>query len=116
MEQKEITKINGPVIIATGPDDFAMHDVVYIGKQKLLGEVIKINGENVTIQCYEDTSGMKIGEKVISTKEPLSVTLGPGIIGNVYDGIQRPLKEIEKKTGFWIDRGVNVSPISEEKL
>ena len=93
-----------------------MHDVVYIGKQKLLGEVIKINGENVTIQCYEDTSGMKIGEKVISTKEPLSVTLGPGIIGNVYDGIQRPLKEIEKKTGFWIDRGVNVSPISEEKL
>ena len=116
MEQKEITKINGPVIIATGPDDFAMHDVVYIGKQKLLGEVIKINGENVTIQCYEDTSGMKIGEKVISTKEPLSVTLGPGIIGNVYDGIQRPLKEIEKKTGFWIDRGVDVSPISEEKL
>ena len=116
MEQKRITKINGPVIIATGTDDFAMHDVVYIGKQKLLGEVIKINGENVTIQCYEDTSGMKIGEEVISANEPLSVTLGPGIIGNVYDGIQRPLREMEKKTGFWISKGINLFPISEEKL
>ena len=95
MELKKIIKINGPVIVATGDADFAMHDMVYIGKNRLLGEVIKIEKNDVTIQCYEDTSGMKIGEDVIASQEPLSVILGPGIIGNVYDGIQRPLKEME---------------------
>ena len=116
MELKKIIKINGPVIVATGDADFAMHDMVYIGKNRLLGEVIKIEKKDVTIQCYEDTSGMKIGEDVITSQEPLSVILGPGIIGNVYDGIQRPLKEMEAKSGFWISRGISVTSVNENKL
>ena len=116
MELKKIIKINGPVIVATGDVDFAMHDMVYIGKNRLLGEVIKIEKNDVTIQCYEDTSGMKIGEDVITSQEPLSVILGPGIIGNVYDGIQRPLKEMEAKSGFWISRGISVTSVNENKL
>ena len=116
MELKKIIKINGPVIVATGDVDFAMHDMVYIGKNRLLGEVIKIEKNDVTIQCYEDTSGMKIGEDVIASQEPLSVILGPGIIGNVYDGIQRPLKEMEAKSGFWISRGISVTSVNENKL
>ena len=116
MELKKIIKINGPVIVATGDADFAMHDMVYIGKNRLLGEVIKIEKNDVTIQCYEDTSGMKIGEDVIASQEPLSVILGPGIIGNVYDGIQRSLKEMEAKSGFWISRGISVTSVNENKL
>ena len=116
MELKKIIKINGPVIVTTGDADFAMHDMVYIGKNRLLGEVIKIEKNDVTIQCYEDTSGMKIGEDVIASQEPLSVILGPGIIGNVYDGIQRPLKEMEAKSGFWISRGISVTSVNENKL
>ena len=116
MELKKIIKINGPVIVATGDADFAMHDMVYIGKNRLLGEVIKKEKNDVTIQCYEDTSGMKIGEDVITSQEPLSVILGPGIIGNVYDGIQRPLKEMEAKSGFWISRGISVTSVNENKL
>lgn len=116
MELKKIIKINGPVIVTTGDADFAMHDMVYIGKNRLLGEVIKIEKNDVTIQCYEDTSGMKIGEDVITSQEPLSVILGPGIIGNVYDGIQRPLKEMEAKSGFWISRGISVTSVNENKL
>ena len=112
----KIIKINGPVIVTTGDADFAMHDMVYIGKNRLLGEVIKIEKNDVTIQCYEDTSGMKIGEDVITSQEPLSVILGPGIIGNVYDGIQRPLKEMEAKSGFWISRGISVTSVNENKL
>ena len=115
MEPKKITKINGPVIIATGEEDFAMHDMVYIGTYKLLGEVIKLDGKNATIQCYEDTSGMKIGEEVISTNAPLSLTLGPGMIGSVYDGIQRPLKTLEKKSGPFISKGIQTSKLDEEK-
>lgn len=115
MEPKRITKIDGPVIVATGKEDFAMHDMVYIGNQKLLGEVIKLDGESATIQCYEDTSGMKLGEKVISTNAPLSLSLGPGIIGSVYDGIQRPLNLIENLSGPFIKKGVQVSNLDENK-
>ena len=115
MKSKIITKINGPVIIATGDEDFAMHDVVYVGKNNLMGEVIKIESRSVTIQCYEDTTGTKIGEKVITTNEPLSLHLGPGMIGNVYDGIQRPLKILEQKTGAFIQKGIQIDPIDEEK-
>lgn len=115
MEPKKITKINGPVIIASGDEDFAMHDMVYIGTYKLLGEVIKLDGKNATIQCYEDTSGMKIGEEVISTKAPLSLDLGPGMIGSVYDGIQRPLKTLEDKSGPFISKGIQASKLDETK-
>lgn len=115
MEQKKITKINGPVIVATGDEDFAMHDMVYIGNQKLLGEVIKLDGKSATIQCYEDTSGMRLGEEVITTSAPLSLSLGPGIIGSVYDGIQRPLNLLENLSGPFIKKGIQVSNLDENK-
>lgn len=115
MEQKKVTKINGPVIVATGEEDIAMHDMVYIGKNKLMGEVIKLEGKSATIQVYEDTSGMHIGEEVISTGGPLSLTLGPGLIGSVFDGIQRPLKAIEEKVGSFIQKGIQVNSLDENK-
>ena len=115
MELKRITKINGPVIVATGKEDFAMHDMVYIGNQKLLGEVIKLDGKSAIIQCYEDTSGMKLGEEVLTTNAPLSLSLGPGIIGSVYDGIQRPLNLIENLSGPFIKKGIQVSNLDENK-
>ena len=115
MMQKKVIKINGPVIEAAGEADFAMHDLVYVGNSKLMGEVIKIEGTTVIIQCYEDTSGMKIGEEVVSTDGPLKLTLGPGMLGNVYDGIQRPLKILEAKSGSFIQKGINVNGIDEEK-
>ena len=115
MEQKRVTKINGPVIVATGEEDIAMHDMVYIGKDKLLGEVIKLDGKSATIQVYEDTSGMHIGEEVISTAGPLSLSLGPGLIGSVFDGIQRPLKAIEDNVGPFIKKGIQVSSLDENK-
>ena len=116
MNTKVISKINGPVVIAEGDADFAMHDMVKVGKQKLMGEVIKLDKKSATIQVYEDTSGMKIGEEVYGENEPLSLILGPGIIGNIYDGVQRPLNRIEEvlKTGY-IGKGVEVSGIDLEK-
>ena len=116
MSTKVISKINGPVVIAEGDADFAMHDMVKVGKQKLMGEVIKLDKKSATIQVYEDTSGMKIGEEVYGENEPLSLMLGPGIIGNIYDGVQRPLNKIEEilKTGY-IGKGVEVSGIDLEK-
>lgn len=97
MQTKEIILINGPVIEAKGEGDFSMHDMVYVGKEKIIGEVIKLNKDIATIQVYEDTSGLRIGEEIIGTEAPLSITLGPGIIGNVFDGIARPLIEIREK-------------------
>ena len=91
MQEKNIISVNGPVVEAKGNGDFAMHDMVYVGNEKIIGEVIKLNKDIATIQVYEETSGLKIGEKVIGTEAPLSITLGPGIVGNVFDGIERPL-------------------------
>lgn len=115
MEPKKITQINGPVVIATGEEDFAMHDMVYLGEEQTLGEVIKIDGDHSVIQSYEDTSGMKLGEKVKGTHEPLSVWLGPGLIGNVFDGIERPLAKLKEETGPHIKRGVNLPGIDLTK-
>lgn len=115
MQLKKVTKINGPVIEANGKADFAMHDMVYIGNKRLMGEVIKIDRDICIIQCYEDTSGMKIGEDVISTNGPLCLNLGPGMIGQVYDGIQRPLKILEQKSGAFIEKGITAYPVDEEK-
>lgn len=96
LQKKEIVSINGPVVLAKGDGDFALHDIVYIGKEKILGDVIKIKGGTATIQVYESTTGLAIGEEVVSKEEPLSVLLGPGIMGNIFDGIQRPLRRIKK--------------------
>ncbi len=116
MQKKFIISINGPVVEARGEGDFAMHDMVYVGNEKLIGEVIKLNKNIATIQVYEETSGLKIGEETIGTEAPLSITLGPGIIGNVFDGIERPLKNLEEKAGNFLNRGLNIEAIDYEKL
>ncbi|MFR8104193.1 MAG: V-type ATP synthase subunit A, partial [Clostridia bacterium] len=112
---KEITSINGPVIIATGEDDFAMHEMVLVGKERLMGEVINLEKENAIIQVYEETSGLKIGEQVIGKQEPLSVWLGPGLIGNIFDGIQRPLPVLKHIQGDFMQRGSNIPALDAEK-
>ncbi len=114
-EFKRIISINGPVVIAKGEKDFAMHDMVYVGNLNLLGEVIKIDKDMAVIQVYEETSGLKIGEKVESTMAPLSLSLGPGLIGNIFDGILRPLSELKEKTGDFIERGCMIDAINKEK-
>ena len=115
MQTKKIISINGPVILAKGYGDFSMHDIVYIGKEQILGDVIKINKDIVTIQVYENTTGLKIGEDVVSDENPLSVTLGPGLMGNIFDGIQRPLEDLRKKDGDFLKRGTKSLGISTEK-
>ena len=110
MQKKQIISIDGPVILAKGEGDFAMHDIVYISSEKILGEVIKLNKDTATIQSYEDTTGLKIGEEVVGLEESLSLTLGPGIISNIFDGIGRPLNQLKNLHGDFIKRGAtNVS-------
>ena len=112
----QILRIAGPVVGASGLEDIRLNDVVYIGREKLVGEVIRLSGKLVTIQVYEDTSGIKIGEPVYPTGSPLSVTLGPGLLGRVYDGLQRPLEELSASQGCFLERGMQGNPLPEEKL
>lgn len=111
MQKKFIISINGPVVEARGEGDFAMHDMVYVGKYQIIGEVIKLNKNIATIQVYEETSGLRIGEEVLGTEAPLSITLGPGIIGNVFDGIERPLKWLEEVSGSFLEKGNNIDAV-----
>lgn len=115
MQVKRITSINGPVVNARGEGDFAMHDMVHVGDLKLVGEVIKLNKDEATIQVYEETSGLRLGEEVIGTEAPLSIMLGPGIIGNVFDGIERPLKKLEEISGSFLNRGISIEAIDRER-
>lgn len=115
MQKKYIISINGPVIKAKGEGDFAMHDIVYISDEKILGEVIKLTENIATIQVYESTTGLKIGQEVIGAEEPFALTLGPGIIGNIFDGIQRPLKFLKDKYGDFIKRGASNIGVDTEK-
>ena len=100
-EKGKLVRIAGPVVVATGIKA-RMYDLVRIGDEKLMGEVIQIDGENTTIQVYEDTSGVKPGEPVINTGLPLAVKLGPGLLTSIYDGIQRPLPVLADKMGDYI--------------
>ena len=104
MSDGEIYKVAGPVVIATGMDP-QMYDVVKVGEEGLMGEVIQIEGEKSYIQVYEQTTGVKPGEPVENTEEPLSVELGPGLLGSIYDGLQRPLPVLQEMTGDFISRG-----------
>ena len=115
MNEKKIVSINGPVVKAKGTADFAMHDMVYVGEKRILGEVIKLENDIATIQVYEDTTGLKIYEPVETTGKQLSLTLGPGIIGNIFDGIQRPLESLRNISGDFINSGENIPSISFEK-
>jgi V/A-type H+-transporting ATPase subunit A len=111
----KIIRISGPVIEADGMRGSKMYDVVRVGEENLIGEIIRLNEDVATIQVYEDTTGLKPGEKVVSTQEPLSVELGPGLITNIYDGIQRPLPAINLQTGDFIGRGVEAHALDREK-
>ena len=115
MQVKKIISINGPVVLAKGNGDFAMHDIVYIGEEQILGDVIKIEKDVATIQVYENTTGLKINEDVISEESPLSVTLGPGLMGKIFDGIQRPLEDLRAKDGNFLKRGTKSLGINTEK-
>ena len=112
----KIYSVNGPVVKVKDTKDFSMLEMVYVGEKKLIGEVIGITGEFTTIQVYEVTTGLKVGEPVFNTGSPMSATLGPGIISNIFDGIERPLKEIEKICGAFINEGSNVPAIDTEKI
>lgn len=115
MQENIIFGINGPVVTVKGHTELSMMETVYVGNARLIGEVIKVDSEYTTIQVYEETTGLRPGEPVVSTGSPLSVTLGPGIIGNIFDGIQRPLPEIEKKFGAFIGRGADFGALNTEK-
>ena len=110
-----IVWISGPAVRADGMSTAKMYETVEVGESKLIGEVIRLTGDIAFIQVYESTSGLKPGEPVTGTGQPLSVLLGPGIIGKIYDGIQRPLDEIAAKSGAYIGRGVMTSPVDMEK-
>lgn len=111
-----ITAVNGPVIEAAGMRGTKMREMVLVGNKKLIGEIIILNGDTATIEVYEETSGIKLGEKVEATGQPLSVKLGPGIIGNIFDGIERPLNKINSINYGFIPEGVGLISIDEEKL
>ena len=114
-QQGKIIRISGPVIEADGMKGAKMNDVVRVGKENLIAEIIRLNNEIATIQVYEDTNGLKPGEIVHTTGNPLSVALGPGLLTNIYDGIQRPLPTIFNETGDFIQRGVEANALDQEK-
>ena len=113
--QGSIIKVSGPLIVAANMTDVKMYDVVKVGEQQLIGEVIELRGDKASVQVYEETSGLGVGDKVVSTGSPLSVELAPGLIGSIFDGIQRPLDKIVEQYGDRITRGIKISSIDREK-
>ncbi|MCD7802167.1 MAG: V-type ATP synthase subunit A [Clostridiales bacterium] len=111
----KIVKVSGPLVVATGMADANMSDVVRVGEQRLIGEILNMEGDSASIQVYEETSGVGPGAEVVTTGTPLSVELGPGLLENIYDGIQRPLEGIMKVCGHNIRRGVEVPALDREK-
>ena len=107
--------INGPVVTVKNAVGFSMMEMVYVGKERLIGEVIGITSDYTTIQCYEETTGLKPGDPVEGTHTQMNLMLGPGILDNIFDGIERPLSEIEKEAGAFINRGSAVSSLNTEK-
>lgn len=116
MNENVIYSINGPVVTVKDTNAFSMLEMVYVGHARLIGEVISIKKELTTIQVYETTTGLKPGEPVYGTGQPISVTLGPGILRNIFDGIERPLEEIAKESGAFIPTGSHVDPLDKDKL
>lgn len=108
--------INGPVVTVKDTKMFSMMEMVYVGSDRLIGEVIGITDDVTTIQVYEETTGLKPGEAVEGTGGPMKVCLGPGLLDNIFDGIERPLKAIEEKSGAFIERGCNVSALDKDRL
>src|SRR3990167_7214383 len=115
MIRGKIIKISGPAVIAGGMTGAKMNDIVRVGNLGLIGEIIRLDRDTAFIQVYEDTSGLFVGEPVESTDEPLMVELGPGLLGSVFDGIQRPLYIIEKESGCFISRGLIINSLPRDR-
>lgn len=115
MAEGIISRVSGPVVIASGLEGAQMFDVVRIGDMGLVGEIIRIEGNKATVQVYEDTTGLRPGEKVINTKRPLSMQLGPGLLTSIYDGIQRPLDVLREQSGDFISRGKVIPALDQTK-
>lgn len=115
MTQGQIFGINGPVVKVKGSDEFKMQEMVYVGNDELIGEVIGVTSDITIVQVYEETSGLRAGEPVKGTGAPLSITLAPGIISGIFDGIERPLADIRKLSGAFVARGVKVNQLDETK-
>ena len=111
-----LKKISGPVVVADGMTGSGINEIVRIGKQQLIGEIIALKGDEASIQVYEETSGLRPGEKVAATGNALCVELGPGLLSSVYDGTQRPLEKIRHKAGDFIVRGVDLPAIDRRAL
>ena len=115
MIEGKITRVSGPIVYASGLDGAGLYDVVNVGKSNLIGEIIRQNQGNATIQVYEDDTGMEIGEKIVCTERPLSLRLGPGVVGNIYDGIQRPLQVMYEQGGAFLLPGQRAEPLDTKK-
>ena len=115
-EKNLIYGINGPVVTVKNTKSFSMMEMVYVGESRLIGEVIGVTDDVTTIQVYEETTGLKPGEIVVGTGGPMKVCLGPGLLDNIFDGIERPLKAIEKYSGVFISRGCSVEALDTERL
>ena len=115
MKKYDIYGINGPVITIKGPTELKMMEMVHVGEDNLVGEIIAVSDEKTTVQVYEETTGLKPGDKIEGTGSPMNVLLGPGILDNIYDGIERPLKAIEAESGAFISRGSQVSALDDKK-
>ena len=113
--QGQIYGINGPVVKVKGSNSFEMQEMVYVGEEELIGEVIGVTSSETIVQVYEETTGLKRGEKVVGTGGPLSITLAPGILSDIFDGIERPLKDIRNLSGAFIGRGVKVDNIDKKR-
>ncbi len=111
----KIQRISGPAVIADGMFGARMYDIVRVGKEDLIGEIIRLDGQTAFVQVYEDTSGLTVGEPIISTGLPLSVEMGPGMLNGIFDGIQRPLDKIKIQSGTFIERGIVVNSLSREQ-
>ena len=113
--QQVVYSINGPVVTVRGAGNFQMMEMVYVGERRLIGEVINVSTERTTIQVYEGTTGLRPGEPVEGTGGPLCASLGPGILANIFDGIERPLREIAKDAGAFIPEGIGIPSLDPEK-
>lgn len=111
----KIAGVNGPVVTVRGSKEFQMLEMIFVGHLKLIGEIINISGENVIVQVYESTTGLAVGEPVYATGQPMALELGPGIIGGVFDGIQRPLNDIKEQSGSFIGRGLETKALERKK-
>jgi V/A-type H+-transporting ATPase subunit A len=106
-----VAKVSGPIVVAKGVEGVELGEVVYVGEERLLGEVVRVSAESFTVQVYEDTEGLRPGEPVEATGRLLTAELGPGLLAAVFDGIQRPLSEVAKVSGPFVRRGVRVNAL-----